>query len=67
MVGNDLVNFKTCSTLQDPLSLHYAVDYFGGLTLTLIPFSLNTNSRGQILIALDEEALVITVDLSPVK
>ena len=67
MVGNDSVNFKTCSPLQESLLLHYAVDYSGGLTLTLIPFSLNTNSRGQILIALDKEALVITVDLSPVK
>ena len=67
MVGNDSMYFKTCSTLLEPLSLHCAVACTGGLTLTQIPFPLNTNSRGGVLIALNKEAMVITVDLSLVR
>ena len=59
--------FKTCWTLYESLSLHCGVARSGGLTLTLVPFPLNTNSRQGVLIALDEEAMVITVDLSQVK
>ena len=54
-------------TLYESLSLHCGVACSGGLTLTLVPFPLNTNSRQGVLIALDEEAMVITVDLSQVK
>ena len=51
----------------ESLSLHCGVACSGGLTLTLVPFPLNTNSRQGVLIALDEEAMVITVDLSHLK
>ena len=67
MVDNDSVYFKICSTLSEPLSVHCAVACSGGLTLTLIHFPLNVNSRGGVLIGLDEEAMVITVDLSRVR
>ena len=61
MVGNDSMYFKACSTLWEPLSLHCAVARSGGLALTLIHFPLNTNSRGGVLIALDEEAMKVMI------